>query len=264
MSFTALITGASGGLGESFVKILASYPEAVLILTARNEQKLTAMQYEYERSAASARGVQIIPIVCDLSQEGAARFLADAVQDLGLSVDILINNAGFGLGGSFVSQDPKAMEELLAVNIRALTELTRLLLPDMLAKGRGGILQVSSVAACMPGPYLSLYYASKAYVSSLSLALRQEVRNTGVHVSALCPPPTRTNFEKAAGLKHSLMFQVFPPASPDFVAREGLIALAQNKPACYPGLIAKTIHAYSSLLPDSFLAFVSSAINRTR
>lgn len=243
MSFTALITGATGGLGHSFVEILAGYP-CTLIVTGRNEEALQALKTKYESETRT-----VVPIVCDLSKEEGARSLYEQVKKGGYEVDYLINNAGFGDSQLFVDEDPELVESLLNVNIVALTLLSRYFLPDMIERRHGGILQVSSIASLMAGPGMALYYSSKAYVSSFGEALHEELKEYDIHVTNLCPAPTKTGFEKNAHLEKSMMFKVFPTAEPMDVAKAGLVALARNEVFCYPDPQAKLIWILSRILP---------------
>lgn len=254
--FTALITGASGGLGEAFVRILSDYPSC-LIITGRNRKKLLELQKKYARSGS----VEIIPIVCDLSKPEGVFELMAFIKKRDLIVDFLINNAGFGLSGEFVSQSSAEITDLLEVDIQSVVLLCRLLLPGMLERRRGGILNVSSIASCLPGPGMNLYYASKAFVTSFSRALHQELKNSRIHVCALCPGPISTGFEKAAGLNGAVMFSILPVSRPETIARAGLTALARNRTVCYPDIGAKFVYAASRFLPVCSLEKAASWIN---
>lgn len=256
--FTALITGASGGLGTSFVRILSAWP-CTLVVTGRNRNRLMKLKKQFE-----SESVKIIPIACSLSEPEGADRLVSEIRRRNLKIDFLVNNAGFGDCEVFEKESPDRIREMLGVNVLALTILSRRFLPDMMEKGRGGILNVSSIAALFAGPGMNLYYASKAYVSSFSEAVHEEVRPYGVHVTALCPAPLKTGFEKTAGMKLSPLSYLFRPDDPDSAAKAGLMALARNKSFCYPGFSAKAVHFCSWLLPASFLRAYAFFNNKAR
>jgi hypothetical protein len=189
-----LITGASSGIGEVFARRLAARG-AHLVLTARRVDQLEILA----RDLSSAYGVRVQAIGHDLAAPGAARGLQDRVLEAGLEIDILINNAGFGLYGRFWEAAADRYEQMVRLNVEALTTLTRLFLPGMIERGRGGILNVASTASFQPVPGFAVYAASKAYVLSFSEALAAELRGTGVRVLALCPGATRTEFQQHSG-----------------------------------------------------------------
>jgi short-subunit dehydrogenase len=189
----ALVTGASAGIGRELARILAREGHD-LVLVARREPELTALATELkERYAADSRVV-----TADLSKARAAETL---VKELGptAQVDVLVNNAGFGGHGAFWERERDADLRQIAVNVTALTDLTRLLLPGMVERHRGRILNVASTAAFQPGPFMAVYYATKAYVLSFSQALAEELSGTGVTVTTLCPGVTDTEFQQVAG-----------------------------------------------------------------
>ncbi|PNY82140.1 SDR family NAD(P)-dependent oxidoreductase [Deinococcus koreensis] len=195
---TALITGASGGIGEEIARQLAARG-AHLILVARSEDKLQALAQEL----SAQHGVQSHVIALDLTRPEAGAELEREIAARGLQVDILVNNAGFGGFSEFWEQDAGEIGRMIAVNIAALTDLTRRFLPGMVQRGRGRVLNVASTAAFMPGPMMAVYYATKAYVLSFSEAVNEELRGRGVGVSALCPGPVETGFQAAADLNQS-------------------------------------------------------------
>jgi len=190
---TALVTGASSGIGKAFAQDLASRGARV-ILTARSDAALQAVAADI-RARCSVL-VDVIPM--DLAQPGAAGRLMAAVDAMGLKVDLLVNNAGFGKWGDFLSIEAPANAEMIQLNVTALVELSRLCLPEMLARNDGGILNVASTAAFVPLPYAAVYSAAKTFVLYFSEALWGETRNTGVHVMALCPGGTASNFAAVA------------------------------------------------------------------
>ncbi|MDR3513102.1 MAG: SDR family oxidoreductase [Caulobacteraceae bacterium] len=191
---TALVTGASTGIGADLAECFArgGYD---LILTARGEPALRAVADRL----ASSFGVKTSVFAADLAAPGAGAQLAEAVAAQGLTVDVLVNNAGFGAAGAFAGSDLENQLGMVDLNDRALVELTHIYWPGMLARKRGGVLNVASLAAFAPGPLMAVYYASKAFVLSFSEALWEEARGTGVHVSCLCPGATQSRFRDRAG-----------------------------------------------------------------
>jgi short-subunit dehydrogenase len=190
----ALITGASSGFGAEFARRLAA-AGADVVLVARRQDRLEALADEL----GSAHGTRAHVIVADLAVTGAAAALVDELDASGIVVDALVNNAGLGIDGPLSDADPGRLRDLLQVNVVALTELTRLLLPSLIAAPRGMLINVSSTAAYQPLPSIAVYAASKAYVRSLTDALWHECRGTGVRVLAIAPGPTETEFFAAAG-----------------------------------------------------------------
>lgn len=193
-SGAVLITGASAGIGAELAREFAA-PGALLVLTARREERLRELAL-----TLTPMGARCEVIALDLAEPGAATRLVRELETRGIHVDVLVNNAGWGQLVAFAEQDPSHAAAMIQVNVSALTELTRLLLPGMLARGRGRVLNVASTAAFVPGPMMAVYYATKAYVLSFSVALAEEVRGTGVTVTALCPGPTTTEFQEVAGM----------------------------------------------------------------
>lgn len=192
---TALITGASNGIGLELARIHAK-KGGDLVIVARSEDKLQTLNNELQ----SQYGVSVEVIAADLSKEGAAKSIYDQTESLGLTVDVLINNAGFGGHALFHEQDESVINSMMQVNMAALTELTRLYLPSMVARKTGKILNVSSTASFIPGPLQAVYYATKAYVTSFSQAVAEEVKDSGVTVTALCPGAVATGFVEAGNL----------------------------------------------------------------
>lgn len=200
MSQTALITGASSGLGEECARQLAARSWN-LILVARNKEALDALAVELHTS----HGITVQTISLDLSIADSRRALMDSLQES--AIDLLINNAGFGDFGLFQDTDPTRARQMIDLNVGALTDLTRAILPQMISRKNGRILNVASVAAFQPGPLMAVYYATKAYVLSFSEALSNELQGTGITVTCLCPGPTKTEFEKNAHLGASKLFK---------------------------------------------------------
>ena len=240
---TALITGASGGIGEAIARQLAARG-AHLILVARSEGKMQALAQEL----SAKYGIQAAVIALDLTRPDAGEVLEREVQMRNLTVDILVNNAGFGGFSEFWMQDAGEINRMVAVNIAALTDLTRRFLPDMVKRGRGRVLNVASTAAFLPGPLMAVYYASKAYVLSFSEAVNEELRGTGVSVTALCPGPVATGFQDAASLGESKLLSGSTRVamlSADEVARQGVNAMLRGQAV----LVAGGVNKVQSLLP---------------
>ncbi|HYW14604.1 MAG TPA: SDR family oxidoreductase [Allosphingosinicella sp.] len=232
-----LVTGASAGLGAEFARQCGRRGDE-LVLVARRRDRLEAL-------AAELGSAHVV--AADLARpDSAARLLAE-VDSLGLEVDTLINNAGFGSAGGFVGTAPGRLLEMIDLNVRSLTELCRLALPPMLQRRRGFILNVASTAAFQAGPYSAVYYASKAYVLSLSEALHEESRGHGVHVSALCPGPTATEFFEVAGSAGGRLAKM--ATDPKAVVAAGLVGLARNKAIVVPGVMNKMTSQAGRILP---------------
>ncbi|MNK32456.1 putative oxidoreductase [compost metagenome] len=196
MAPLTLITGASSGIGKVFAERFAREKHD-LIVAARRRNELEALA----ESLSRAHGIQVHVIPCDLSLPDASRTLYEEIQQRGLEVDGLVNNAGFGIHGSYAEMEPEALERMITVNVTVITLLTRYFLPGMIARRSGTIINIASTAAFQPIPFFSAYAASKAYVLSLTEGLAEEVRDHGIQVVALCPGPTRTEFMGTAGLQ---------------------------------------------------------------
>lgn len=215
MNNTALITGSYGGLGSCFVKIHGER-HGDLILVGRNQKKLDQQAEKAEKDY----GITAHTIAVDLSNPEAAQFIYDTCRENGWQPDIIINNAGFGGQGDFARE--RTMEQdmsMIAVNVETPTRLLKLFLPDMIRRGSGKVLNVSSTAAIMPGPLQAVYYATKAYVTSWSNALWRELQGTGVTVTALMPGAMRTGFANAGGLSDTKLFS--HAVDPMAVAQDG-------------------------------------------
>jgi short-subunit dehydrogenase len=193
MNETVLITGASSGIGLELAKCFAA-DKSNLVLIARNQGAMEALAAGLRRE----HKIEVLVMAADLAMPESPQTIFDELKGRGVTVDVLVNNAGFGLHGSFVDLPLARQLEIVQVNIAALVALTGLFLPDMVQRKRGGVLNVGSVAGFLPGPYMAIYYASKAFVQSFSEALFEELRGTGVSVTSLCPGPTETNFSQVA------------------------------------------------------------------
>ncbi|MGO9539111.1 MAG: SDR family NAD(P)-dependent oxidoreductase [Terriglobales bacterium] len=237
---TALITGASGGIGYELGKLFAR-DHYNLVLVARSADKLNQVAGELQGQF----GITAKTLALDLAAGPAAKSLFDQVQGEGVVVDVLVNNAGFGVFGEFV---PMAEEEILGqiqLNITALTQLTRSFLPAMVARRSGKIMNVASTAAFQPGPLMAVYYATKAYVLSFSEALANEVAESGVVVSCFCPGATDTGFQKRAGMENSRLFKKIGAMNVETVARDGYRGLMSGKTLVISGaqnwLVAESV-----------------------
>ncbi len=251
MQKTALITGASGGLGEGFARLFAKNGHDV-ILVARSEDKLKALAQELEKQYS----IHATAIAMDLSSPNAASQLNDQVTAKNLNVSILVNNAGFGDYGAFDKADPKRVRQMIDLNIGTLTDLTRLILPRMIENKNGRILNIASTAAFQPGPLMAVYYATKAYVLNFSLALSIECEGTGVTVTCLCPGPTRTGFESNANLGASKLFRYYTMDA-ETVVRIGYDACMCGRPLIVAGLINKIGTLMTRLAPRLLAARVA-------
>lgn len=257
-SQTVLITGASAGIGKAFAEALAARG-AHLVLCARNLDRLQTLA----SALSEQHGVSVRTLACDLEKPGAARELSDQLGRIGVTVDVLINNAGFGSAGRFQRQPADHIAAMTQLNCVALAELTHALLPAMLENQRGGIINVASVSAFVPTPLMAIYGASKAYVLSFSAALNEELRGTKVRVLALCPGPVPTEFQRRAG--YAPLDLGNPAALPaERVVEAALAAYARRQFSCVPGAVNRTQTALSGLLPLTWLSAISARVLRGR
>lgn len=253
---TVLITGASGGIGLELARIFATDGYDV-ILTARSEDKLERVKRALERRY----GVRAYSFPCDLSKKDAAVKIYEYTKANGIEVDILVNNAGFGDCADFAESDWQRQSDMVSLNIVALMQLTKCYLPEMKQRGNGKILNVASVASFCAGPGMAVYYASKAFVRSFSEAVAEEVREYGVTVTALCPGPVETGFEKASNLEGANMFKLLLPADARDVALCGYRALMSGKTLKYYGIGAKAMSLAVRALPRSLCRKVAKKVN---
>lgn len=252
-----VITGATGGLGEALAKAFR-FRRCNMILTGRDLKKLEALKAELIAADQKPAGIvgghtiQIECIVAELGKPESARELFDKVTALGHPIGVLVNNAGFADFGPFHEAPVEKLVEMLLVNVRAVTELTRLFLPAMVERKRGYILNVASTAAFMPGPLMAEYYATKAYVLSLNEGIREELKGTGVSVTCLCPGPTATGFQSRADMGSSKLIksglmEPFP------VALEGVSGMFKRKAIVIPGFKNKILAFIPRLMPRSII-----------
>jgi len=257
---TALITGASSGIGLELARVCAGRGHDVA-LVARSERTLVEIAERLERE----HRIRAIAVPADLSSAAGVDRVAARVAELGLTIDILMNNAGFGLYGPFAETARDVQLQMIQVNIAALTDLTKRFLPPMLARRQGRILNVASTAAFLPGPLMAVYYATKAYVLSFSEALANEVAGSGVSVTALCPGPTESRFQTAAGLQESKLVFGKTLAGSRGVAEAGYEGMMAGKTVVIPGLSNRLTAAFPRLLPRALVArIVRSAQERRR
>lgn len=254
-----LITGASGGIGKEFAHTFAKKGHD-LILVARSIDKLGALCVELK----NAYGVKAVPCCADLTSYAEIQRLYDYTKGSDLQVDCLVNNAGFGDMSAFLDADWSRQQALIDLNISAVVRLTYLFGYDMKERGYGRIINLSSVAAFSAGPYMSLYYASKSFVLSFSEALAEEMRGTGVTVTALCPGPTATGFEKNANMGQSVMFSRFKPATTEQVANAGYDAVMRGKLVKYHGFVTYSFNLLTRLLPRSVTRALAKGMNRSK
>jgi len=248
----ALITGASGGIGEELAVLCAAAGYGV-VLAARSGDRLEALAARL----AAAYSVTARALPMDLADPAAPAAIFRAAGEL---PEILINNAGFGLRGAFAESDWEADARLLQVNVTALAHLTRLFLPGMLARRSGRILNVASTAAFVPGPFMAMYYASKAFVLSFSEAVANETRGSGVTVTALCPGPTATGFSAAAGVGGTRLFASSVMTAAE-VARQGFQAMMAGKSEWIAGARNRWMMRGARLAPRSMLAEAARNLN---
>lgn len=254
MNPTALITGASAGIGEQLARLFAAH-RYDLVLVARSADKLQSLSAEL----ALAHGIQARSLAADLADPGAPPQLFQALQ--GVDIDVLVNNAGFGARGPYAELDYQVEARMIQVNVAALAHLTRLFLPGMLARRNGKILNVASTAAYVPGPFMAVYYASKAFVLSFSEALAEEVQGSGVTVTALIPGPTETNFAATAGTQDSRLFRTASVMSAAAVARVGFDGLMAGKRVAIAGASNRLTVFSTRLAPRTMLAKITRKLN---
>lgn len=247
-----LITGASNGIGEDLARVCAANGHD-LVLVARSETKLSMLVGQL----SEAHSIRADVVSMDLTASDAPKLLYDAIIELGLEVDWLVNNAGFGAFGEFAELGIEKQAEMIRLNVTSLTELTWYFLRPMIERGRGGILNVASTAAFQPGPLMAVYYATKAYVLSFGEALANEVADSGVTVSTLCPGPTETGFQRVAGMGESLLLKsAFVMASAK-VAEAGYRGLMKGERVIVPGLMNKIGAFGTRLIPRSVAATIA-------
>lgn len=251
----ALVTGASAGIGEEFARQLAAKAYA-LVLVARSLERLEALAGELRLS----RGVEVEVLAADLTDPAGLQRVVDRLEGEP-AVDLLVNNAGFGSSGPFAESDPEVETGQVKLNILALVALTRAALPGMVARKRGGVINVSSVAGFFPGPNNATYSATKAFVNSFTESISEEVRGSGVRVQALCPGFTKTEFQARAGIERSRVPEAAWLEAKDVVA-ESLAALNHGTLFCVPGIAYKALTFTGGLVPRPLVRRISGLYGR--
>ncbi len=252
----ALVTGASSGIGESVAHKLGKAGVG-MVLVARRKDRLEAIAAKYPN-------VEVL--VADLTTQSGLDAVISRMQSVSLPlIDLVVNNAGFGTSGAFVDADPQRLSNEISLNVNALTRISHEAIRQMQPRGRGFLLNVSSVASFQPGPELAVYAATKAFVTSLTEALHEELRGSGIRVTALCPGLTRTEFQSVSntsGLEST--FPEFAWMSADDVARDGLRAVAEGKAICVPGLVNKSLATVSTFTPRGLARRIAGMATRLR
>ncbi|MGQ0585712.1 MAG: SDR family NAD(P)-dependent oxidoreductase [Gammaproteobacteria bacterium] len=253
---TALITGASSGIGAAFAEALAA-DGMDLILVARSEDKLRVLAKQLHE--VHSRRVEVV--TADLGAAGSAAKVRTAADALGMPIDLLINNAGFGTAGAIVSQDAERERQEVLLNAAAVVDMTHAFLPAMVERRRGGIINVASVAAFQPLPYMAVYAATKAFVLSFSQAVRGEVRNKGVKVLALCPGPVDTPFFEATG--NAKLRGSVPKAtlmSAEAVVKAALRAFRAGRSVVVPGIANRLLTSSVRFMPRDVLSAMTALV----
>lgn len=250
---SALVTGASSGIGEAMVELLAAQ-NIPTIVVARRQDRLLEL---------AARHTCVTVLAADLTVPDELRAVAARAADTTNPIDLVVNNAGFGTSGEFFELDADRLDREVQLNVAALTRISRAALGVMVPRGRGYLLNVSSVASFQSAPKLAVYGATKAYVTSLTEALHEEVRGTGVHVTALCPGLTRTEFQSVSNTeRYASAYPSFAWMESEEVARAGLVDVAKGKTLSIPGGPYKGLVATTGFLPRALVRRTASIVQR--
>lgn len=255
----ALITGASSGIGLEFAKVFAKN-NINIVIVARNIEKLNELANELE----STYSIKVEAIDLDLSESENIFILYEKISELGIEITYLINNAGFGLNGEFTELNLRKQQEMIRLNIESLTTLTWLFAKLMKKRKNGYILNVASVAGFFPGPFMSVYYATKAYVVSFSLALAYELKPFNIVVNSLCPGPTASNFAENAGMGNALLFKLMPLPSSKDVAKYGYNQLKNRNILSVHGINNKFNVFISRIIPRKLMMNIIAKIQKNR
>lgn len=259
MANTTIITGASSGIGLELARVFAREGHN-LVITARRDKRLKELKSDLE----SGFGVQVHTLPIDLAEPDGPEKLYEFTTQNKLPVDTLVNNAGVGDYGFFHESEWKKQRTIIDLNIQSLTHLTHLYLTDFVKLKRAYILNVASTAAFQPGPLMSIYYASKNYVLAFSEAIANELKDTGVSVTTLCPGPTETEFQQHANMEKSKLFDRFPVASSRDVAEYGYITMKKGKRVAIPGIMNKIAPKLLSPIPRNFVTALARKIQEKK
>jgi short-subunit dehydrogenase len=254
---TAMVTGASAGLGEEMAKLFAADGHD-LVLTARRRDRLDALATMLEKECDT----RVLVLPEDLSDAGAPARLARELQTRGVAVDFLVNNAGYGTNGAFTELDLARELSMIQLNVTTLVDLTRRLLPAMVARKSGRVLNIGSTAGFQPGPFMAVYYATKAFVVSFTEALAYELHGTGVTAACSCPGATHTEFARIAGNDKSRLFQMAAMGAAD-VAGQSYRAMMRGQTLFIPGVANKLGLQALRLSPRSAVRAVTASLNRS-
>ena len=255
---TAIVTGASSGIGTEIARELARRGHG-LVLVARRADRLEDLAAEL-----ADRGVRIEIAPTDLTDRHARAGLPALVEGLGLEVDLLVNNAGLSTTGAVHRADPDAEANMVELDVLAVTDLCTRFLPSMVERGRGAVLNVASTAAFQPGPFMAVYFATKAYVLSFSEALAEELRHTGVTVTTLCPGPTVTGFQKRAGMEHAPIGGRMVTGDAAAVARAGYAGMMKGRRLVIPGLVNRVGTTLPRFLPRALATRIVARMTAVR
>ena len=255
----ALVTGASSGIGYELAKLLAREGHDVA-LVARSADQLEKIASDLGEDF----GVRALAVPADLSDPESPDRISAFLGEAGFQVDVLVNNAGFGTMGRFVRSDTGAQVDMVEVNISALTHLTRLYAERMVVRGEGRIMNVASTAAFQPGPFMAVYFATKAYVLSFSEALAEELRDTGVSVTTLCPGPTVTGFQKRAGMEHAPIGGRMVTGDAAAVARAGYAGMMKGRRLVIPGLLNRVGTTLPRFFPRALATRIVARLTAVR
>jgi len=249
----ALVTGASSGIGEAYARALAARGRP-LVIVARREERLAAL-------ARELGGEAVLAVALDLARAGAAQELAARLEAAGIEVDLLVNNAGVGHTGPFHGQPAERLTGMIDLNVRSVVDLTRRFLPSMVARGRGSIVNVVSMSAFQPVPYLATYAATKAFLLSFTEAIAHELAGSGVKVQALCPGNIPTGFQQVAGTER-VAFNRTPPMSAAGVVAASLRALDRDDVVVIPGARDRIMVALQRFAPRSLVLRIAAGLFR--
>jgi short-subunit dehydrogenase len=257
----ALITGASGGIGYELAKLFAQ-DKINLVLVARSREKLDAFASELQQKHSITAKV----FAADLTQSSASVELFEFTKRESIGIDYLVNNAGFGIRRAFSETETEQILEMIDLNVTSLTHLTRLYLPQMLNQKSGKILNVASTAAFQPGPWMAVYYATKAYVLSFSEALSNELNKTGVTVTALCPGPTPTGFQQRAGAQNMQLMKskILPALDAETVAKRGYEGMMRGKRVVIPGFMNRILALGARVGPRDWSTAIAGSMNKSK